>query len=687
MSPGEVANFTDGVHRAGDARRAERTSLQPSSTDLEFTGEPSDGPPPPSAGALWRMAREAAALLAVDPMLGLRLRSRAGFARDALLAELRNLLPEGTPVLRMPAGAGGATLTGGLDLAATLAAGRPVAESGILARADGGLVLAAMAERMSREASGILANVLDSGRVAVERDGLSLERAARFGLVALDEGLDADEAPPTAITERLALIIDLDGADPRRENEANRHDSHGAIDPDFSLELNTDTIAEARSRLPDIVVDDRMLELIVMAAVALGVASLRAPIQTLAAARAAAALAGSDRVDESALEIAVRHVLGPRATQIPQMMAEPAEEPREEDDEPEDESRDEDEGPSDEDDRREQEDRPDKDDDEIVAQSPPEDMEIDAAPAELPADLLDRLAALARPAPSRRSPGRSGAAAQSAKRGRVVGTRAGDPRRDRIDLIATLTTAAPWQPLRRREADKADAAKRARGTAEVKQQTRVHVRSDDIRVRRFKGKQETATIFAVDASGSAALARLSEAKGAVELILAECYLRRDRVALVAFRGTKAEILLPETRSLTRAKRALSAFPGGGGTPLANGITAALTLARASARDGRTPLIALLTDGRANIGADGVAGRVRANSDAMAAAANVRASGYQSLIVDVSQRPGPAARAIADQMGGTYLALPRANSRALSAAVAEAGAGSVGGSLAAVEVKR
>jgi magnesium chelatase subunit D len=93
-------------------------------------------------------------------------------------------------------------------------------------------------------------------------------------------------------------------------------------------------------------------------------------------------------------------------------------------------------------------------------------------------------------------------------------------------------------------------------------------------VSRFKQRRETTTIFVVDASGSAALHRLAEAKGAVELLLADCYVRRDRVAMLAFRGKGAELMLPPTRSLVRAKRSLAGLPGGGGTPLAAGMDAA-----------------------------------------------------------------------------------------------------------------
>jgi magnesium chelatase subunit D len=109
----------------------------------------------------------------------------------------------------------------------------------------------------------------------------------------------------------------------------------------------------------------------------------------------------------------------------------------------------------------------------------------------------------------------------------------------------------------------------------VDRSQRVALRKDDFRVRRFIERTGTTVIFVVDASGSSALARLSEAKGAIELLLAESYARRDRVSLIAFRGTTAETLLPATRALARAKKVLAALPGGGGTPMATAIDAAV----------------------------------------------------------------------------------------------------------------
>ena len=105
----------------------------------------------------------------------------------------------------MPGHASESRLLGGLDLAATLRAGRAIAERGLLAEADGGIVLIAMAERVSARTASTLAGVLDDGVVVMERDGLALRTPTRIGMVALDEGIDADERPPAALLDRFRL--------------------------------------------------------------------------------------------------------------------------------------------------------------------------------------------------------------------------------------------------------------------------------------------------------------------------------------------------------------------------------------------------------------------------------------------------------------------------------------------------
>ena len=225
-----------------------------------------------------------------------------------------------------------------------------------------------------------------------------------------------------------------------------------------------------------------------------------------------------------------------------------------------------------------------------------------------------------------------------------MGARAGLPRGGaRLALIDTLRAAAPWQKIR---------------GAGLASGGRIAIRRDDLRIKRFETRADATTIFAVDASGSAAVARLGEAKGAVELLLAEAYVRRTEVALISFRGDSAEVLLPPTRSLTRARRSLADLPGGGGTPLAAGIDAARMLGEAVKGKGRTPFVVLLSDGRGNVGAE----------HTMTAARAFGASGLGSVFVDISSRPRPEGAELAAAMRGRYLPLPRADAAGLRDAV-------------------
>jgi magnesium chelatase subunit D len=223
----------------------------------------------------------------------------------------------------------------------------------------------------------------------------------------------------------------------------------------------------------------------------------------------------------------------------------------------------------------------------------------------------------------------------------------------KIDLVATLRAAAPWQSMRR--------ALSPRGQ-------QLHIRPSDIRVRRYEEKSDRLLIFTVDASGSAAMARLGEAKGAIELLLAEAYARRDHVALVSFRGETAEVLLPPTRSLVQTKRRLAALPGGGGTPLAAGLKTAMELAEQGKGRGMTPTLAVLTDGRANIALDGSANRAQAAQDAETLARLAHTSGTTGLVIDMGNRPQKQLQALAGVMNAPYLPLPRADAQRLSTAV-------------------
>ncbi len=521
-------------------------------------------------------------LLKRDPagLGGIILRG-AGPARDALLAEIG-------ATRRLPIAIDDEALIGGRDLAATLAGQGGVVRPGLLAQADGGLLLVSMAERMSDAVAARIASVIDTGEVVIERDGATARHPARFGLVLLDDG-QGDERVPDRLAERLAFRFDLSAVAPGEP----RGDDRGPAGEGMYQGEPSPTEA---------------LRALAVTALALGIESPRA---TLLAIRTAQLLAGDAMPDEDDLATAARLVLAHRATRLPGAPdGEPPPPP------------------------------PAADDSEPGVGDTLDDVVLEAVTAALPPDVLAAIAAGA----GRRSANGSGGGERrkSPMRGRPLGARAGLPRGGaRLALIDTLRAAAPWQKMRGAMAG-----------------DRIEVRRDDLRIKRFETRADATTIFAVDASGSAAVARLGEAKGAVELLLAEAYVKRTEVALIAFRGDSAEVLLPPTRSLTRARRSLADLPGGGGTPLAAGIDAARLLGEAVKGKGRTPFVVLLSDGRGNVGADATLPAARAFG----------ASGLGAVFVDISSRPRPEGAQLAAAMNARYLPLPRADAAGLAGAV-------------------
>ena len=539
----------------------------------------------------WARVQTALAVLAVDPagVKGLWLRARASDLRARVTAAL-------PPARRLHPGIDDASLFGGVDLAATLAAGHLIRSKGLLA--DPTPLLLTMAERSPAGLSARLALWLDTQGPC---------------LIALDEGADPDEGLPAALADRLGLFLDL--------SDLAWSDTEG-------LSFDAGEIAAARARLAAVRLPDKALESLTKVAFAMGIPSLRAPRLAICAARALAAWRGEDVASDDTLRHAAELVLAHRGdlpAEAPEAEPEQAPPPPP----PEGEAG-EDSPPEPQEDRL------------------PEDVLLEAIRAALPADLLAQLAA-GKAARSAKGSG-TGAARKGNHRGRPLPPLAGTPGAGkRIDLVATLRAAAPWQPLRRREAGSA----------------RLEIRKSDLRIKRYQQSSDRVLIFAVDASGSSAFARLAEAKGAVELLLAQAYARRDHVALIAFRGQSAELILPPTRSLVQTKRRLAGLPGGGGTPLAAGLRMAFDLAQQARARGMTPTVALLTDGRGNIALDGRADRAQAEADSLQIARALRLQGLPALVIDIANRPQPALRQMALVLDAPYLPLPRADAQRLS----------------------
>jgi magnesium chelatase subunit D len=565
----------------------------------------------PSGAPAWTIACMVARLFARDPFgTGIQVKASAGPVRDRFLGMLRAMTPIEAPWRRCPATIADDRLLGGLDLGVTLATGTATIARGLLAEADGGIVVIASADRLTAGTAARLAATLDLGAVVAERDGLAIRHHARVGLVLLDE--EAEEGLPPGLRDRLAFRIDLDGV---RLSDTTAVGSQGTAHPG------------------PIAADDAVIAALCATAEALGIGSARAAWLALRVARAAASLDGRAAVTEADAALAAQLVLGHRATRLPQEAEQPS-------DGAEPETETERDGA--------QDDAADAPIDESLAEAV-----LAAAVASLPPDVLAQLAAQGKgDRHSGRQVGRTTGKASAGRRGRPIPSRPGRPGGSlRLDVVETLRAAAPWQRLRRH------------ATGE-----RIAFRASDLHVRRTKSHPRATTVFLVDASGSAALNRLAEAKGAVELMLGDCYVRRDQVALFACRGTGAELLLPPTGALARARRCLGALPGGGGTPLAAGLKAASALAETLRHRGETPRLVVLTDGRANVALDGAMDRGLAMADADRVARHVRATGLPSLVIDISPRPQPEAARIAAAMGARCLVLPRADAAALSRAV-------------------
>lgn len=592
----------------------------------------------------------ALACLRLAPALGgLFLRARPSPQRQRWLAFAAAALGV-QPLPRVPLGITDDRLYGGLDLSATVRLGRPQLQQGLLTQAHGRALLLPMAERQPEAVLAALQDALDRGVLTMAREGLQGEFPARFVVLAVDEG-EAGEAAPERFLERLAFpffepaVLAPPPPLPMEEDfwpEASL--IFEFLEGDEPLALGALATLEeglgaprarlaAQGPLPRTVV--RALGELTDA---LAVPSSRALGQAALTLRCLCAWADCALDSPEALASAAALVLAPRARQAlanesPAHNA-PAPPPPESAEAPE---------PS--------------------ATAEGSDQAEDPAPAGLSASTEVLLEAIATSVPEawlaaasacakaqRARAGRVGARTRLALRGRPRGVRAGAlAPGDRLNVPATLRAAAPFAKLRPPPAPG----------------LRFALAPEDFRIQCYETRAATTTLFVVDASGSAALQRLGEAKGAVEAMLADSYARRDEVAMVIFRGEHTDLVLPPTRALVRARRALAGVPGGGATPLAKAVQHATALAQDIARQGRQPLVVFLTDGRGNIALDGRADRVQAQADTERAARAFAFAGLAGLVLDTGRRPEPRARALAEHLGAAYAPLPRQGGAAIA----------------------
>jgi magnesium chelatase subunit D len=565
--------------------------------------------------------RLALLLCAVRPDIGgVLIRGEKGTAKSTAVRALAAVLAhvdDDARLVELPIGATEDRVVGSLDLQKVLRDGEHAFSPGLLARAHGGVLYVDEVNLLHDHLVDVLLDAAAMGRVHIERDGVSHSHDARFVLIGTMNPEEGELRPQ--LLDRFGLTVDVAASrDVDVRVEVIRSRLAFEADPaafaaryaEADAELARQ-VAAARQLLTDVVLPDNELRRIAALCAAFDVDGMRADLVLARTAMAHAAWRGSAKVEEEDIRVAAELALPHRRRRDP--FDDPGLDP----------------------DRL----------DEALSQTD-EEPEPDPEPpggggSDTPGDS---------PAPQTdlQSDGQAGEPSEAPKRPGAPQTRASAPPaatfRTKALVVPGVGEGAPGRRSRARNrtgstVGSTDVPGEGHGThvfatllAAVNNQRqpgRPRVRPDDVRRAVREGREGNLVIFVVDASGSmAARDRMAAVGGATLSLLRDAYQRRDKVAVITFRGQRADLLLPPTSSVYIAGRRLARFDTGGKTPLAQGLLAARDVVlREKARDrARRPLVVVLTDGRATGGPDPL-GRTRS------AARLLVAEGAAAVVVD------------------------------------------------------
>jgi magnesium chelatase subunit D len=565
----------------------------------------------------------------------------------------------------LPVGATEDRVLGSLHLSKVLSEGVAEYDPGLLARAHRGILYVDEVNLLHDHVVDLLLDAAAMGRSTVERDGVSVEHAARFVLVGTMNPEEGELRPQ--LLDRFGLTVEV--AAPRdpalRVEVVRRRLAYDADPVAFSASYAeaeralTDRIQAAQKLVDEVELSDDALLTIAELCAAFDVDGMRADLVTARAAVAHAAWHGRVSVSREDIRAAARLALPHRRRRNPfdapgldeQLLDDvlgPDDDP---DDDPDDE-------PDDEPDPEPPSGGPGDGEtsyDSSHQSPPPHDVPADPGSAGTGATpgLAESRVTAGTPYRTRLFTVSGTGAGATGKRskaitesGRRIGARA--DARGSLHLLETIRAAAPHQQTRGRDAGP------------------LRFRPADLRVATKEGRESNLVLFCVDASGSmAARARMEQVKTAILSLLLDAYQRRDKVGLVTFRGAAGELALPPTGSIDIAARRLGDLPAGGRTPLAEGLLeAARILDVERVRDPRRrPLLVVVTDGRATHGPDAV-------RRSRVAAAHLAARAVTSLVVDCETgrfRMGLAA-GLAEALQAEYVPLGEVSAAALTSTV-------------------
>ncbi|AZS71167.1 magnesium chelatase [Streptomyces lydicus] len=608
--------------------------------------------------------------------------------------EIRSAESRSARMVELPVGASEDRLVGALDIERALAEGVKAFEPGLLADAHRGILYVDEVNLLHDHLIDLLLDAAAMGASYVEREGVSVRHAARFLLVGTMNPEEGELRPQ--LLDRFGLTVEVAASrEPDQRVEVVRRRLAYDADPaGFTARWADEEdalrqrIAVARELLPSVALGDTPLRQIAATCAAFEVDGMRADIVMARTATALAAWAGrrevlAEDVRQAAL-LALPHRRRRAPFDAPGLDEDKLDQTLEEfgadegtggDDDPEPDGPDggpdgggpdgggqppQDGGPEEsplppETELPHQQDR--------EAPQPPqapekpgqtEQPEPESAPqggaagekAAVGATEPFKTRRLDVPGLGEGADGRRSRARTA--HGRTTGARRPHGALGKLHLSATVQAAAPHQRARGRS---------GRGLV---------VRRDDLREAVREGREGNLVLFVVDASGSmAARKRMSAVKGAVLSLLLDAYQRRDKIGLITFRGTGAELALPPTSSVEAGAARLEQLPTGGRTPLSEGLLRAHEVLRVERmRDAsRRPLLVVVTDGRATGGPEPVVRAARA-------ARLLAGEGTASVVVDCEAGPVRLGLAgeLARELQGTAITLDELRADSVSALV-------------------
>ncbi|GAB2990667.1 magnesium chelatase subunit D family protein [Nocardioides montaniterrae] len=610
-------------------------------------------------------------LTTISPSIGgVLVRGEKGTAKSTTVRALGSLFP---PLVELPIGATEDRVIGSIKLESALTEGRIEVEEGLLARADGGLLYVDEVNLLHDHLVDLLLDAAAMGRVTVERDGVSVEHAARFVLIGTMNPEEGELRPQ--LLDRFGLTVEVAAPrDPSLRAEVVRRRMAYDADPSAFSDRHAaaeaalaERIGFAREQVEKVRLSEAALLKIAEVCAAFEVDGLRADIVTARTALAHAAWVGRSEVTREDIRRAALLALPHRRRRNPfdapgldedlldQVLGDEELPPEPPEGGPEGEGERQGEGdgaaepgpaePGATDDGLEPGDSAPSSTTEAPTQStepteptagaPAPSSTVGAGTPYRPKNL--KVAGLGDGTAGRRSRAMSST-------GRRVGARPGST--GSLHLVETIKATA------------------ANGLGKPGQRPRI--RPQDLRIAVREGREANLVLFCVDASGSmAARKRMSQVKTAILSLLLDAYRKRDKVGLVTFRGDAAELALPPTHSVDAAAARLEGLPAGGRTPLAAGLLeAANVLRREHLRDPRLrPLLVVVTDGRATDGKDAVA-------RARQAATYVASLGVSTVVIDSESGPLRLglARELAHLLGAEHLPVAEVSAETLTSTV-------------------